>query len=77
MRLASKPVALAAALFASFAAQSPARAAYIVTFSEVGPNAGFTHEIALITKPAWQRALRVRSGCPLSVGEALPLPDLA
>ena len=38
MRLASKPVVLAAALFASFAAQSPARAAYIVTFSEVGPN---------------------------------------
>jgi hypothetical protein len=38
MRHASKPVALAAALFASFAAQSPARATYIVTFSEVGPN---------------------------------------
>jgi hypothetical protein len=30
--------ALAAALFASFTAQSPARAAYIVTFSEVGPD---------------------------------------
>lgn len=38
MRHASKPVALAAALFASFAAQSPARASYIVTFNEVGPN---------------------------------------
>jgi hypothetical protein len=38
MRLASKPTVLAATLFASFAAQSPARAAYIVTFSEVGPN---------------------------------------
>ena len=38
MRQASKPAALAAALFASFAAQSPARATYIVTFSEVGPN---------------------------------------
>ena len=38
MRLASKPTALAAALFVSFAAQSPARAAYIVTFNEVGPN---------------------------------------
>jgi len=38
VRQASKPAALAAALFASFAAQSPARATYIVTFSEVGPN---------------------------------------
>ena len=38
MRLASKPTVLAATLFASFAAQSPARATYIVTFSEVGPN---------------------------------------
>jgi hypothetical protein len=38
MRRASKPAALAAALFATFAAQSPARAGYIITFSEVGPN---------------------------------------
>jgi len=38
MRRATKRAALAAALFASFAAESPARATYIVTFSEVGPN---------------------------------------